>query len=279
MQQALQEAGDQLAQQNGSPLQSAGRELAQGNYVSAASQLENIEVDELSQAEQQQLADQLDAMADTLQSTNPQLADQLRQAAEAIRSGDTAAAQQALQNAARSLAQAGQQLTFSEAASQASSQLQQGAGEVLAAGGGAQQANQQGSGSSPSQQSNGSGGSGSGVGSDAGDPQTGPEAGTSPIDQNNGAGDGGETSYEEIYAPQLLGGEDGSQVGLPNSSDGSGDVIGQGPTTPGDPGTSTVPYNEVYSQYEQINNQAIENGEVPSQFMDIIKNYFDSLKP
>jgi hypothetical protein len=56
-------------------------------------------------------------------------------------------------------------------------------------------------------------------------------------------------------------------------------VIGEGPTTPGDPGKSLVPYSEVYSQYEQVNNQAIENGEVPAQFTQIIKNYFDSLKP
>lgn len=277
MQEALKESGQQLAQQDGSPLQSAGKELAQGNYASAASQLKNINVDELSKAEQQQLADQLDAMADSLQSTNPELANQLRQAADAVRSGDTAAAQKALENAAKSLAQAGQQITFSQTASQAAGQLQQGARQVLAAGGSQQQANQQGS--SPSQQSNGGGGSGSGVGNGAGDPQSGPKAGTSPIDQNNGAGNGGETSYEQIYAPQLLGGEGGPQVGLPNSSDGSGDVIGQGPTTPGDPGDSTVPYSEVYSQYQQVNNQAIENGEVPSQFMDIIKHYFDSLKP
>jgi hypothetical protein len=103
--------------------------------------------------------------------------------------------------------------------------------------------------------------------------------GSDPIAQNNGPGDGSETSYEQIYAPQLLGGETGPQVGLPGSDQPGGEVIGQGPTTPGQPGTSTVPYNEVYSQYEQINNQAIENGNIPAQFMQIIKNYFDSLKP
>jgi hypothetical protein len=40
-----------------------------------------------------------------------------------------------------------------------------------------------------------------------------------------------------------------------------------------------VPYDQVYSQYEQANRQAIENSEVPVQFMQIIRNYFDSLKP
>jgi hypothetical protein len=293
MSQALQEAGDQLAGQEGSPLQSVGQELAQGNNTNAASQLKNLDVSKLSPSEQQQLADQLDAMADSLQSTNPQLANELKQTADALRKGDTAAAQQALNNAAHSLARAGQQATFSQAANQTASQLQQGAGQVLAAGGGAQQANHggqgnqagqgnqspQGQGSGQNNQANGNNGSGSGTGSDSGNPQTGNEANSSPIGGDNGPGDGGETAYEQIYAPTLLGGEGGPEVNLPSSGENNGEVMGQGPTTPGDPGKSLVPYSEVYSQYEQINNQAIENNEVPSQFTEIIRNYFNSLKP
>lgn len=281
MSQALQEMGNQLSNANGSPLQSVGQELAQGDIVSAATQLDSINIDELSAQEQGQLADQLDAMAEALSSTNPQLASQLSQAADAIRSGDTDAAQQSLNDAAESLAQAGQQLTFSQTANQAASQLQQGAGQVLAAGGGAQQASQPGEGQGQGQGQNpgSSAGSGSGSGSGEDNPQNGNEAGSDPIAQNNGPGDGGETSYEQIYAPTLLGGEGGPAVGLPDSENGDGDVIGQGPVAPGEEGTSLVPYNDVYSQYEQVNNQAIENGEVPSQFLQIVKNYFDSLKP
>jgi hypothetical protein len=161
--------------------------------------------------------------------------------------------------------------------------MQQGAGQVLAAGGGQQQANQGGQGQQGTQgqganQGGQQQGSGAGRGSGASEGQTGNEAGSSPIQQGNGPGDGGETAYEQIYAPTLLGGEGGPQVDLPGTGEG-GEVIGQGPTTPGDPGTSLVPYSEVYSQYEQINNQAIENGEIPAQFTQIIKNYFDSLKP
>ncbi|MBN2117979.1 MAG: hypothetical protein JW730_15485 [Anaerolineales bacterium] len=285
MSKGLKEAGNQLAGQEGSPLQEVGQDLAQGDYVSAASRLQNIAVNELSQAEQQQLADQLQAMADALGSTNPGLASELRQAADALRSGDTASAQQALDRAAQSLAQAGQQITFSQTASQTASQMQQGAGQVLAAGGGQQQANQagqgtgSGQGSNQSGQTNGTDGSGAGRGSGTGESQTGDEAGAAPIQQNNGPGDGGETSYEQIYAPRLLGGEGGPQVGLPDADGEGGDVIGEGPTTPGDPGTSLVPYSEVYSEYERVNNRAIENGEVPAQFTQIIKNYFDSLEP
>lgn len=286
MAQALKEIGSQMAQQEGNPLQGVGQELAQGDYASAASELQNMDLSQMSQAEQQQLAGQLEAMANSLQSTNPQLASQLRQAANALRNGNTAAAQQALNNAAQSLARTGQQVTFSQTANQTANQLQQGAGQVIAAGGGQgqQQANQagqngQGNGQGSNQNpSNGGAGGGAGRGHGTGDQPTGPEAGSSPIQQGNGPGDGGENAYEQIYAPELLGGEGGPQVDLPGTGE-DGEVIGEGPTTPGDPGKSLVPYSEVYSQYEQVNNQAIENGEVPAQFTQIIKNYFDSLKP
>jgi hypothetical protein len=291
MSEALKETGNQLSKQDGSPLQPVGQQLAQGNVINAANELANLNVSELSSSEQAQLANQLDALAQSLQSTNPQLASQLSQAAEALRNGDTAAAQQALSNAAQSLAQVGQQIASSQTASQAASQMQQGAGQVLAAGGGGQQANLGGQGNQPGQgqgpgqgsnqssQTNGNGGAGSGSGSDAGTNPTGSEAGSDPIAQNNGPGDGGVSSYEQIYAPQLLGGEGGPQVNLPPSDQNGGDVIGQGPITPGDQNPSTVPYNEVYAQYEQINNQAIESGDIPPSFIQIIKNYFDSLKP
>lgn len=274
MSQALKDAGNQLANQDGSPLESVGEQLAQGNAVNAATELANMDVSQLSAEEQAQLAEQLNAMAESLQATNPELASQLNQAAEALQNGDTASAQQALNQAAQSLAQAGQQVASSQAASQAASQLQQGAGQVLAAGGG-QQASQTNQGG----QNSTNGGAGSGSGNESGESQSGNEAGSDPIAQNNGPGDGGESSYEQIYAPQLLGGDGGEQVNLPPSDPNSGDVIGQGPTTPGEPGASTVPYNEVYSQYQQANNEAIESGAVPPSFIQIVKNYFDSLKP
>jgi len=104
------------------------------------------------------------------------------------------------------------------------------------------------------------------------------EAGSSPIPQNNGAGDGGKRAYEPIYAPSLLGGEGGPLVGLPQSGE-DGEAVGVGPTAPGKEGGSLVPYDEVYAQYEEFNRRALENGQVPLQFMQIIRNYFDALKP
>ena len=283
--QQLKGTGSQLAAQEGSPLQAVGQSLAEGDTLSAASKLANMNVSNLSQAEADQLASQLESMAQSLASTNPQLASQLNNAAQALRNGDTATAQQALAQAAQSLAQAGQQAAFSQTAGQVAQQMQQGAGQVLAAGGGGQasqgdQASAQGQGGQGSGQvGQTSVGAGSGSGNGAGESASaGGEAGSAPIPQNNAPGDGGERAYEQIYAPTLLGGEGGPSVALPDSGE-DGTVIGEGPSTPGEPGQSLVPYDQVYAQYDQANRQAIENSEVPVQFMQIIRNYFDSLKP
>lgn len=289
MQQGLQNAGQKLAGQEGSPLQNVGEQLAQGDIVSAAAELNSIDVSQLSQAEQTQLADQLNQMAQSLGASDPQLSQQLQQAAQALQSGDTAAAQQALQNAAQAMAKSGQQVAYSQTAQQAAAQLQQGAGQVVAAGG-SQQGNSQpgtqpgqgqnpgqGQGQAPGQgQTNGQGGSGSGQGDGQASP--GGESGTSPIPQN-APSDGGQTAYEPIYAPSLLGGEGGPNVNLPGSGDNSGDVIGQGPTTPGDPNASLVPYDQVYSQYDQVNQQAMQNTSIPFQFITIIQSYFNLIRP
>ncbi|GAB4504892.1 MAG: hypothetical protein Fur0043_18870 [Anaerolineales bacterium] len=280
--QALGQAGRQLASQEGSPLQDVGQQLAQGEAVAAAAQLSQLDMSDLSQTEAEALASQLEALAQSLASIDPQLAAQLNQAAQALRQGDLRAAQQALQQAAQSLADAGQQMAFSQAAGQSARQLQQGAGRVLAAGGGGQRnqgaSNAQG-GAGNSQGGAAAGGAGAGQGEgEANSSQLGDEAGSSPIPQNNGPGDGGERAYEPIYAPSLLGGEAGPLVGLPESGE-EGEVIGVGPTAPGQESQSLVPYSEVYAQYEEVNRRALENGQVPLQFMQIIRNYFDALKP
>ncbi len=274
--QALQQAGKQLAAAPDSPLQTMGQALAQGNAIAAASELADLDVSGLNPAEAAQLAGQLEALAQSLASSNPQMASQLNQAAQALQSGDSTAAQAALENAARSLAQAGQQMIYSQTASQAAQQLQQGVGQLLAAGGGQQPASS--SGQAQNGQSN-QGNTGAGSGESPQGSTTGAgEAGSSPIPQNNGPGDGGQTNYEPIYAPSLPGGDGGPLVGLPSSAQG-GDTIGQGPTTPSSPGESLVPFDQVYSQYDEIMRRAMENGEIPLEFMQIIRSYFDSIQP
>jgi hypothetical protein len=152
---------------------------------------------------------------------------------------------------------------------QAGTQPGQGQGQTPGQGQG------QGQGQTPGQ---GQGQGGSGSGSGDGQASPGGEAGTSPIPQN-APSDGGQTTYEPIYAPSLLGGEGGPDVNLPGSGDNSGDVLGQGPTTPGDPSASLVPYDQVYSQYDQVNQQAMQNTSIPFQFITIIQSYFNLIRP
>ncbi len=289
MAQALKEAGNQAAAQKDSPLQAAGEKLAQGNTTGAASELAEMDVSKLSPAQSEQLAGQLDTMADSVAETNPQLAQNLKDAAQALKDGDTAKAQQALNEAAQSMAQAGQQTAQSQVAGQTAQQMQQGAGQVMASGGGQQpgQGQTAQNGNPPQngqpgqgQQMPGTGNQpGNGTGQQGqGSSQNGQGQGGAS-DNPNGPGDGGETTYEQIYAPSLLGGKDGTTLNLPTTGGQGGDVIGSGPSQPGDPGASLVPYTDVYQQYDQSNHQAIENGEIPFEFLQAIRNYFDALKP
>lgn len=289
MSQALKDAGSQAAAQKGSPLQSAGEKLSQGDTVGAANDLANTDVSKLSASQSQQLAGQLDAMSKSMADSNPQLAQNLKDAAQALKDGDQAKAQQGLDKAAQNMAQAGQQTAQSQVAGQTAQQLQQGAGQMMVAGGGGQQQAAQGqnvqSGNPQQNGQNGQGQSGQMPGTGTGDTQGQSQnpsnggSGTGASSIPNGPGDGGESAYEQIYAPSLLGGKNGTTVTLPQTGAQGGDVVGAGPANPGDPGTSQVPYQQVYQQYDQSYHQAIENGQIPFEFLQAVRTYFNSLKP
>jgi hypothetical protein len=296
---ALRQAGRKLSQAEGSALQAFGQNLAEGDFIAAAENLRNLDVSQLSAEEREQLADQLENMAETVQASNPALAQQLRAAAAAARNGAVQQAQQALDQAAQSMSQTAQQVARSNVARKVSAQMGQGRQRMIAAGQSAQgqtaqgdqagqgnqsgQGNQTGQGSgqngSSSQQGSAGSGSGSGRGSgDSGDAR-GPEAGSNPIDQNNGPGDGGETTYEPIYAPQRLGGIDDDTVTLPGSGDPNGEVQGQSGVIPDTNNPSQVPYTQVFAEYANAYRQAIDSGQVPPQLRDLIRQYFSSLEP
>jgi hypothetical protein len=296
----LRQAGRRLAQNEGSPLQAFGQNLADGDFLAAAENLRNLDVSQLSPTDTAALADQLDQAAEALQASNPELAQQLRDAAAAARNGDVQKAQQALDQAAQSMTQTAQQTARSNVARKITAQLGQGRQRMIAAGRSAQgqtaQGNQSGtgnqsgqgspvrqgsgqSGSSPQGNSNGGAGSGSGKGTGDSSDAKGPEASGKPIDQNNGPGDGGEAPYEPIYTPQRLGGNAGDTVTLPGSGDNSGDVTGQSGVNPGKDTPSQVPYSQVFAQYSNAYRQAIDSGQVPPQMKELIRQYFSSLEP
>ena len=288
--QALREVGQSLSQQEGSPLQQVGEDLASNDILAAAQELANIDISSLDQQEQQDLAQQLQEAAEALESTNQELAEQLNSAAQALQQGDVQTASQALQEAAQNLGEVGQQIAQSEAASQAAEKVGQGKDQILQAGQGASgppsetgqagqgTGNTSGSNSGQGQSQSNQGGSGAGKGEGNGSSQ-GPEAGSQPIDQGNGPGDGGERPYDLIYAPTRLGGQNGDRVILPESGEAGEQITGTGDTLPGETGMSSVPYVDVYTYYAEIYRQAISSGQIPTAYSELVRQYFMSLEP
>jgi hypothetical protein len=283
--QGLQAVGQSLQNQPSSPLQAVGQDLAEGDYLAAAEALQNLDVSSLSLAEQAALAEQLEEAAATLAESDPALAQQFSKAAQALQQGNPQAAQQALQQAAQALAQTGQQVAQAQAASNTAAQVGQSGQHLIQSGQSAesQQASGQGQGQGPGQGSSpqggqGGGSSGSGQGTGGGD-NTGGTAGESPIGQGNEPGDDSQIEYDQVYAPQHIGGQGGPDVQLPGSGEPGSEVTGQGSTSPGDPSQSTVPYIDVYANYAEAYRQAVESGQVPGYLQNIVQDYFTQLAP
>jgi hypothetical protein len=295
---SLKNTGKRLLDENpagsDTPLQSFAENLSDGNPLAAAQDLANLNLSQLSPEETSSLADQLEEASQTLAETDPELSQALAVAAQAIENGNTQAAQQALQAAARTLANTGQQIAQAQTAQQAAEQISQGQQRLIQAGSGQSQASQPGAGgqtgqgqgsqgqgtSDQSGNSNGNGGSsGAGQGESTGQESEGPEAGADPIQQNNQAGDGGIRTYEEIYAPQRLGGASGEEVALPESGADGDQSIGEGAAEPGNSNPSRVPYIDVLPGYTEAYRKAVEAGQVPVSLQALVKKYFSSLEP
>jgi hypothetical protein len=295
---SLKNTGKSLLDENpassDSPLQSFAQNLAEGDNLAAAENLSGIDLSQLSPAETKTLADQLEAAAQALADSNPELSQAFDQAAQAIKDGDIQAAQQALQDAAQALTNTGQQIAQAQAAVQAAEKIGQGQGRLIQAGSGQAQDSQsgtvdqtgqgqgsqgQGTGNQAGSSGGMGGGSGAGQGESAGQEGEGSEAGADPIQQNNQAGDGGTRTYEEIYAPQRLGGSSGDEVALPESGANADQIIGEGAAEPGSSNPSRVPYIDVLPGYTEAYRKAVEAGQVPVSLQALVKKYFSSLEP
>ncbi len=307
--QALRKAGQALSQEAGSPLQSFGEKLAAGDIQAAAQALQEIQTGDLSPQEQADLGQQLADAAQSLQQGDPQTAADLQTASQALQTADGQAAAGALQSAAQDLNDIASQQAVAQAAQQAAGQISQSQQQLLAQGapaspsgstagqaaqsgasaanggtsgssGTGQGAAQAGTGGSPASGGQQAGG-GAGQGESQGVDTSGSQAGNQPIAQNNGPGDGGESQYEEIYAPQRLGGDGGVDVQLPGSPNGSpGDqILGQSPSSPGTQEQSRVPYTQVLPSYQDAYQQAIEADQVPVHLRALVREYFSALQP
>jgi len=73
----------------------------------------------------------------------------------------------------------------------------------------------------------------------------------------------------------------GEEVTLPGQDSGQGEsqVREQENPLPGTPGEALVPYYEVYYEYLNAANQAMERTYVPSGLQEYVREYFSRLEP
>lgn len=141
------------------------------------------------------------------------------------------------------------------------------------------QSSQQGTGGQSSQSGGGGAGQGSGgQGTDTQTGQTGPQPGDN---SNNGPGNDDMRDYESVFAPTHIGENgEGEQVGVNGQpTDDNGEPLEPGDFNNNFDGESTVPYQEVFRQYEDAMQEALESGYIPISLRDIIRAYFSSLEP
>ncbi|HUF38087.1 MAG TPA: hypothetical protein VMN57_06160 [Anaerolineales bacterium] len=276
---ALQNAGEALAEDPSDPLQPFSENLAEGDFEAAADDLREVDAGAMEQAERERLAEQLETLADALEDIDPALADALREAAQAAREGDTEAAQEALEQAAQALEELAENVQVAEAAGDATGEVEEGQARIVQAGqepgeGVAAVPGEGGGGTGDGGQGTGENGDGAGEGGDS----QGGEAGDDPIGQGNDPDGSGESAFQPI-TPSSIGGEGSDWVAVPPSGVDGDNVTGTGPSDPGDTAPITVPYTDVLPQYQAAANAAIDSGIIPPQYRDIVRDYFSSLEP
>ncbi len=293
--QSLQPAADALAQSDSTVAQQMADALKNGEGQQAADILSQAG-QSANGAETQSLADALSQAAQAAADDNPELAQSLQQAANALQSGNaqSQSAQQALQQAAQQLADAGKEAQTAAQTAQALANIQQ-AQQALAqqTGGAGQGENQQQAGTGNGQQGTGgtSGanqGSGTrgGNGSGRGEPGAGNDGlysvnGTNGvIPTDNGANQNRLEDYNGVFAPAHVGGAGGEFVVPEPQNPGGGVDVGEVPGNPNrDAGSATVPYTEVFGQYSNQANTALESNAIPLSMKEYVRQYFGALEP
>ena len=275
----------------------------------AATQFENLSknLDALSEQERDQLAERLDALADTQQSGNLDLAESLQQASEALQSGDLGQASDALNSSAQAQ-QAGEdsladQTARSDAADTLGDTINRFNNLQQPGQGGGQPSGQQpgqGDGQQPGQQPGQDDGQpgqpsgqqpGQGVqpGQGGGQPgQGGGQSGQQPgQDGQPGQGDGqpigtgaGRDAEDDTTPSVWLPAEsvdilqaDGNSSSEPG---GTGEIVGLGQVQSSSSGTR-IPVDEVVSTYRDEAVKSLNRGQVPPTAQDLVRDYFDTI--
>jgi septal ring factor EnvC (AmiA/AmiB activator) len=303
------------AQQMNLPMQSPQtrdmQKALQNNQFEKAAQLAREmaeqamqEGEKSSPGEKEQLARELERMAEQLQKDQPETAkameaaaQALQQAAKAQSQGNDAQMQQALQNAQTGLSEMAEALASQSEAAELMSQLDQlqqtlenqrremaratgqratcsqcrGEGCSQCNGTGQSEGSQGGSGSSPSDRRGMGESRRSSMSTGEWQPGQSERSGTGM--GGPGRGRGGQAQYDDSVPPQFT---DTRPPGAQNP----GEIIAvmnvDGPALKGE---SQIQYQQVFTEYQQRADEAIQRDEIPAGYRNLVKDYMDSISP
>jgi hypothetical protein len=279
----LQAAGEELAKNQGSPLNLVGEALSQGDLQAAAKKLAALDLSTLDSQELASLAEQFMEMAEKLESSSPKLAEQFKQSAEALQNQDLRAAQEAIAKASEAISESIQRAEASNTAQRSADALADSQGRMMAAAMFSASAQNSGAQSSsnenPPDEQKGSFGSQPGSGEFEESRTPGQESGLTPLTQDNTSGNSSEKQYDSVYAPQRLGGTSETELSLGTGDESASNAFGGISGTFAENAQSTVPYSEVYSSYEETTQQALDSGSIPLSLQPLVREYFSSLDP
>lgn len=101
-----------------------------------------------------------------------------------------------------------------------------------------------------------------------------------PSDHVNRPGGRGLREYEAVLAPSRIGGQGADEMGLPIYPQDLEEVPWrEGAFTQPRDAQSFVPYNQVFREYADAANDALESGRIPLGLRGVIREYFTSLEP
>jgi hypothetical protein len=252
------------------------------------------QVAQATEAERQALAQRLGQMAArTAQAGNTSLAQALSDLAQAAQAGDAQAASEAADAAAQAMRQAQGELSAQAALRQSLSQLGQSRQALAQAGQG--QGQQAGDAQTPGQGQGGQGAQGQqgqGQSSQGGQGQGGQGTKADQLPPGTGQGEaqrpdgqarpGGVGALDpQVYVPWERRPRSGEEVTLPGQDSGQGEseLRERENPLPGSPGEALVPYYEVYYEYLDAANQAMERTYVPPGLQEYVRDYFSQLEP
>jgi hypothetical protein len=238
---------------------------------------------EMDQASRQALAQSLAQMAGrAAQAGDAELAQALSELAQAAQAGDAQAAAQAAQETAQAMARAQSDLAVQAVVQQSLAQVQGSRLAIAQAGQAPTTGSAQAPGQSPGQgQTQGQGQPGGGGGTQASTLPPARRTGKAgqPVGEGQPGGTG--TLDTQVYAPWEHRNGSGEELTLPGQDTGQGETETheQRDPLPGAQNEALVPYHQVYYDYLDAANEAVEQSYIPSGLKDYVRAYFSQLEP